>query len=519
MKPPPRYPSPSNARLEFFGSSSAETFSREIAESFQGVLTRNMITDPTDANLGFVSASIDDRPWYDTMWTRDAGVFLRELVQWGYLEHACLLAEELVKLVQPGVEGYQTFPEYFKIGQPGSGSELDGTGAIIIGLILLWERSDQHQPTRQRIESFLLGSTSPLNYIQIQLEKSPLIAGSGEFGGGCGISGEFYNVVQNNLVRIALMAAGRMCHSLGNQKLEKEYFNSSNSILQAMLAHLRDENGAWIWNIDPITLKPDPTILNHSINQGFGGINGLLSMTTDISGFSLESYNQELVEASRCTFTHLFSFPKRKMMFEKYGAWTQFDRLCNGLLTGPSYGQGYATQNMFLMDQMEMAGKAVDFLAEITQHPFPANWLDRDSDYFFYERYYLPELLENPATINDTGQFFDGKKFDQGCGALNLVCVAEPLKIARLIVGVDDHDPGQVQFIPRLPPAWNGYQAENWPILTSSGLAHYNLHCERRGESLSLDLEHQDGPELMEYKVRIPVKHGWIWKQIRQVNR
>ena len=71
------------------------------------------------------------------MWTRDAGVFLRELAQWGYLEQGVLLAEALMNLVRPNSEGFCTFPEYFKLGQPGSGSELDGTGAIVIGLVLV----------------------------------------------------------------------------------------------------------------------------------------------------------------------------------------------------------------------------------------------------------------------------------------------------------------------------------------------------------------------------------------------
>lgn len=102
-------------RLQFNGTEEAELFSKEIDSSIRGVLRKNFISDPNNDMQGFLSASIDGRPWTDTMWTRDAGVFLRELVQWGYFFEAKLLVENLIKLVLPNKEGFYTFPEYFKI--------------------------------------------------------------------------------------------------------------------------------------------------------------------------------------------------------------------------------------------------------------------------------------------------------------------------------------------------------------------------------------------------------------------
>ena len=486
----PSSPQPSTGqtgRVQFLGSPKAELFTREVTDSFQGVLTRNMITDPHDPNAGFTAASIDGRPWFDTMWTRDAGVFLRELAQWGCLDQAGLLAEALMTLVRPNQEGCYTFPEYFKLGQPGSGSELDGTGAIVIGLVLLWQRLSPQHPTRLRIESFLSGAQSPLAYVQRQLEKGPLIAGSGEFGGGCGIPGEFYNPVQNNLVHLALHMAARMFLTLEQPQTAAQCEQAAGLILQNMLSELRDANGTWVWAIDPHTRQPDPAVVNHPINQGFGGINGILAMTGDGYGFNLASFDPTLVEASRKTFERLLAFPKRRAAFEKHGIWTQFDYHCHGYLSGPSYAQGYATQAMLLMDRMKMAGKAIEGLAEVTHRPFAGNDFDRDSDFFFYERFYLPELMDQPETINADGNlWYDGHRFEQGCGALNLVCVAEPLKIARMLVGLDDHDPQHLQIIPRLPASWSGYEAKNWPVLIPAGLARINLHCERWHGSLRL---------------------------------
>jgi hypothetical protein len=68
-------------KLSFTGSLTADLFTRQIAESFQDVLDRNMRSNPDDPMLGFASAFINRQSWPDTMWTRDAGTFLREQVQ------------------------------------------------------------------------------------------------------------------------------------------------------------------------------------------------------------------------------------------------------------------------------------------------------------------------------------------------------------------------------------------------------------------------------------------------------
>ncbi len=496
---------PNLARVQFYGSPSAGLFSREIAESFEGVLTHNMVTDLDDPMVGFVSASIDGRPWTGTMWTRDAGVFLRELVHWGAIDQALLLAANLVKLVRPNPDGFDTFPEYFNLGQPSTGSELDGTGAIIIAMALLWHRLPPQHPGRKELAGFLTGPRSPINYILRKLENQPLIAGSGEFGGGCGVPGEFYNVVQNNLVRLALQAGASLAQASGRVDLSQAYRDAAARIAANMARHLLGEDGTWIWTVDPQTCKPDTAINEADINAGFGGLNGLLSMTADVNGLDPAEFDPQLVTASRKTFEKLLSFPKRRALFEKYGVWTQFDRHWRGYFTGASYGQGYAVQVMLLLDRLEMAQKGVDFLADRTYEPFPANHLDRESNFHFYERFYLPEMLESIDSINEEGDIlFDGKVFDQGCGALNLVNVAEPLKIARLIVGLDDHDPSRPRIIPRLPPDWSGYEAENWPVLTAEGLIRVSIKCTRENGNLKIDLKAISGELPANFDIRLP---------------
>jgi len=503
-------------QLRFFGLDSAALFTREVEESFRGVLTRNMITDPNNPMVGFVSASIDGRPWTNTMWARDAGVFLRELVQWGYFTHACLLAENLMKLVRKNSAGYCTFPEHFEYGKPGSGSELDGTGAIIIGMVLLWERLPSGHPTREHIAQFLRGADSPLVYIASSLSRYPLIPGSGEFGAGCGIPGEKYNVVQNNLVRLALLAVVRLARKSGDVSRADTYAQCAEQLSCNMLQYLWDEDGSWIWCINPVTLLGDPEILNHVMNKGFGGINGVLSMSADVMGFRPEAWNWDGLGASIKTFEKLFAYPLRKALFGKYGVWTQFDEFCMGYVTSPSYGHGYALQTMLLTDRLGMAERAIDFLVQATYRPLRGNLLNRDSSYFFYERYYLPELADKTATdiasLQPTFPIHRNGQLDEGCGALNLVCVAEPLKTARLIMGVDDVSPDTVKIVPRLPSSWSGYEADNWPIYTSNGVVRADIQYEQGKGKAALTLQVRDGQRIPNLAVRLTSVQAAAWQ-------
>jgi hypothetical protein len=80
---------------------------------------------------------------------------------------------------------------------------------------------------------------------------------------------------------------------------------------------------------------------------------------------------------------------------------------------------------MLFFDNLTITAKALDWLVNATYKSLPEYKLHRDSPYYFYERTYSPDTL--------------GKvKLDEGCGALNLVSVSEPLKILRMMLGVDD---------------------------------------------------------------------------------
>jgi hypothetical protein len=190
----------------------------------------------------------------------------------------------------------------------------------------------------------------------------------------------------------------------------------------------------------------------------------------------------------------------RKLEFDRYGIWTQFDLLAGGLLSSPAYGQGYALQTMLLYDKLEMADKALSWLANATYNPVPEYKLHRSSPYYFYERTYSPDAV--------------GKiELEEGCGALNVVNVTEPLKVSRLLLGVDDSALQSVAIIPRIPASWKGVEARNWPIRSMHSIVRADIVFERRGAGAKLTLKLGQGQRINDLRVRMPSTNGYLWRE------
>jgi len=199
------------AHIAFYGSESAETYTKILDSSFIGVLKGNYF-GPGDTLYpeGFVQASQYPRFWYGTFWTRDGGTFLRELVHYGYFDHAKKVASCLINLVDKNKDGFYAFPMFFKPKEKSSGSELDGTSSIIIAMVDLWKALDEKDSMKTAVYNFLHQESSPLRFIHHQLGSLPLLPGEGEFGPGCGLPGSADNVVQNYLSALALLAGKEM---------------------------------------------------------------------------------------------------------------------------------------------------------------------------------------------------------------------------------------------------------------------------------------------------------------------
>lgn len=420
--------------LEFTGSETAELFTRQISDSFSGVLCHNFLYDPE--NIGFVTASIDGRVFSDTLWPRDAGVFLRELVCWGYLGRACLLAHRLMCLCGVNELGFGSYPEKIEPGKVESGYELDGTAAILVGFGLLCRKLQLlgDEPAGAFGEQLLREQEKPassLHYLLHCIDENGLISSSGEFGGGLGVRGRYYNVIANALCRNALVVWARLLKgqpSPSRKELGLLCEQRAKTFEKSITRFFPSSEGFWFC-LDPDTLQPNLEVLKMRGNQGFSGVNGVLAMACDSDGLKLQ--NWPWMEIARRTFFQLLEKPYRKKPYDQYGIYVQFQQIAQGLLSSPSYGQGYALQAALLMGEKEIAAKLLHYLTDATRNPPKAYPLTRGigEENWFYERFLLPEYFALPPEKQDV----DG----EGCGALNLVNVAEPLKAARLIAGVE----------------------------------------------------------------------------------
>jgi hypothetical protein len=496
-------------RLTFFGSDSADLFTREVNESFKGALALDYVSGPDEKfPPGFLNASPAGQPWYGTMWTRDGGTFLRELVFWGYYEHACQVAQLMMDYVGTNSDGFVAFPRFIDPQQGRiSGSEMDGQTATIIGMVALWQRLPAENPFRARLYQFLHQASSPVRGIHHFLESGPLVPGSGEFGGGKGHDN--YNVVQNNLCALALLSAADMEDEMGDHTAAKQWRKDARTLFRNIGKYLVNGKGSWIWGIETNTMKPNQTDTDSATLGGSGGLNGVVCMSADVLGFNPADWPwQGAVVNGGKTFDELYAFPWRKEQFEKYGFWPQMNYTHKGLLTSPSYGQGYALQDMLLFDKLSMAGHGLEFLAQATYKTpniifsFREYHYGRLSPYYFYERMYSPEA---PGKIELTA----------GCGPLNLVNVSEPLKVARLIAGVDDTSLKEVRILPRLPPSWSGYRLENWPVRTSHGLVRTDIFFARTNGMAGFTLEVKQGGPIPKLAVRLPQRSDVVWKHQR----
>ena len=285
-----------------------------------------------------------------------------------------------------------------------------------------------------------------------------------------------------------------------------QYRQLADKIRDGMDKYLVAKDGSWIWCIDTHTLKPDPAVLNNPVNLGTGSLNGVASMYADVLGYLPLDSPWPGISHSEQTFQDLYDVPLRKTEFDRYGIWSQTDLLANGMGSSPSYGQGYATQDMLLFDKLTMAGKALLWLADATYSPVASYKLHRASAYYFYERTYSPDAV--------------GKiKLDEGCGALNLVNVSEPLKVSRLLLGVDDHSSDAVLLVPRLPPDWRGVAVDNWPIHTRQfGIVRAHIQFERKGQGSMIAVQLQPHQQISVLKVRMSSKDGYLWHEWRNVS-
>jgi hypothetical protein len=191
------------ATLQFSGPApEAALFSRQVSESWAGVLERNFFPEATHVPAinqtlpaGYVSTSIPGKPWQYSLWPRDTSGFLREAVAWGDMSLARQNAAAIMQLAAHCSGG---FPEHFDgITPSDSGTAEDGTANVVISLVALWQRLPRDDPLASKIAAFVLGQNGAVQQRWLPaIQVSPgLVPGTGEFGSGCGLAAPVFNVV------------------------------------------------------------------------------------------------------------------------------------------------------------------------------------------------------------------------------------------------------------------------------------------------------------------------------------
>ena len=519
------------ATLSFKGSpeSFAARFSNQVANSWAGIMKhqfepRDRFVKAINATLpaGYISTSLLGKPWQLSMWPRDTSGFLREAVAWGDLASAKANAEAIMNL---GMCCDGGLPEHFDGVKPSdNGTAEDGTANVVIALASLWQRLDASDPVAGKIAAFLAPSTGrPLGRWLSSISKPPgLVAGTGEFGSGCGLPMLVYNVVQNSAVAVALRAVAAVQRARGSAASAEQLESQAARLRKSMEAALINRtDGGWIWAINTTSLTPTPDLTTPAVNVGFAGIQWGFTLSADgpageWTPLQHTSWPKGL-SAWRKTYSRLANTPLRKRLFEQYGIFAQFDVLnqfdaAHGGLPGQgssAYGQDYATHEMLLCDDLGSAGRAIAFLANATQH----GGQTLSSDYF-YERMEAP-FLSPQDCVNGT-PFLPMAQW--GCGELNLVGVEAPTKTARLILGVDDTNASGTRLLPRLPPGWREATAKMWPVLTPAGLVRVNISVVQSsaadGGCGGVTLDVLDGAEIPSLELRCG---GLRWTQYERV--
>ena len=503
---------PIPASIKFYGHQSADLFSREIQESIKGVFNHNLVNSDVDQfPRGFVKTSLPGHPWDDTCWTRDCGIFLREAALWGHLDQAIIISDYLLTHVTKNPEGFYTYPMFLKGAEKGCGDELDGTAAIIIGMVRLWQRLPAGHNLKDQLYRFLSDQASPVAYISSKLDQHRLVAGSGEFGGGWGVDGEWCNVVQNSLLRQVLLVMAEVESENGNQATTLALQGKAARLLALITQNLVDpKDGSWIWCIDPHTMKPDLSVSLEPRVKGTASINGAGSCYADGEGLDPVGDTWPAAQNMIATLNKIYNqYPVREEQFAKYGMCTFVDADPSlplpGYTSWLSYCDCYAAQILLLLDKTDLLDKVVtwitaatymagspsaDFIRELSQGNAAVDFNRSPSAFWFTERNFSPD--------------YKGVK-DIGCGKLNLVNVAEPMKLARLMLGIDDRYSEEVRMVPRLPDSWIGMQASNWLVKTKQGVVSVDVIFERNQEGgFDLQLTIEEGQIIPYIDVRFP---------------
>lgn len=409
--------------------------------------------DPRSAGGEFGTFRKDVGVYYDHAWSRDLGRSLQELTELGYVDRASHTADFAFRSARTWAEnpnltynGSPLPPHWSRIINHPDFSlpfENDGHGLISVFIYKLWQRMpDRDAWLRAHWEDVkLAGDWIPWQFAHADITgaKNGVLYTTGESAGGKG-----YSVYPDTVCMDALLAFAQMADSIGETESAKAWRDRAEKMHAAIPAAYLVDDAKYgrVWTLKDAGWPNKSTVL------------GPIIFAADVKGFAPSDQDADWRTWNEAAYQRLIETYKP---FGFYG-WAM------------GYGQGFVTQSALLLDRMKDATAML-------------NWTAREVYDPQIHSFVVPEGVQ--VTADGRYVYRTG---DQGNG----VQEAEIVKTFRILVGVDDVEPGRLRIMPRLPYGWTEMAVDKYPALVErngkneTALLHYDLR--RVGERMSLEI-------------------------------
>ena len=414
--------------------------------------------------------------YYNTAWSRDFGCSLIELSELGYQDRAEKLSAWAWKCADWYTEHGMKYADGTPVpphwtrkinapldnppGSPPEGpQENDGHGLLMLGTYKTWQRTaDRATWTRQHWKQI----QSAAEWICWQFEHPDLSRATDVLhtdSEAAGFSWTSNGVGQSPMADFVcakgLRAYAEMADATNEKRSADRWRHRAEKMEQAMLKTY---------------LRPDPTygtIWNNAPTWG-----GHYAMLGPILG--LPDYQSMDGASADKPWTQIDANSFLWQLHEHTGQPWAFHAETMG------YGQGWMSQAALILDRMNEATQLVDWLARFTY-------------YAPYKSYIVPEGV----AWSDDGKYWH-RLGDLGNGVQEVAAI----KVARLIVGIDDSRPEQLRILPRLPLGWTSVQISDYPACTSRGNVRLKMHYQIQNSSdIRCQLEFTSEPETFSFRL------------------
>jgi hypothetical protein len=253
----------------------------------------------------------------------------------------------------------------------------------------------------------------------------------------------------------ALRGLAQMADSIGETNSAAQWRDRADKMQTAIVRQYKIDDPKYgrVWTLKSAGWPNKSTVL------------GPLVLLADYEGFAPEDDDSVLHPINEAAYQRLVD------TYKPFGFY--------GLAMG--YGQGLVTQSALLLDRMHDATKMLDWAAKEIYDPRFGSFI-------------TPEACD----VDPTGRYMY-RIGDLGNG----VQEAEIVKMLRLVIGVDDTQPGRLQFYPRLPYDWNGITVSKYPVLfehsgkNETALLNYRLKRVNDGMKLEINADKNLGTVAM----------------------